>query len=161
MGINANQLRTFIIRPTLSYLNLWSNFRENLILGTCAQESNMGTYISQLNGGPARGIYQMEEKTYEDIWENFLKFNGVLYKKISDIEADDKTNLFFQLTWNLKYATAMAFMSYFRHKKFVDLDPKDIEGMANYWKKYYNSSLGKGTEQEFIDNYDRYIIKSS
>ena len=31
--------------------------------------------------------------------------------------------------------------------------PKTVEGMANYWKKYFNSELGKGDPEEFIEKY--------
>ena len=29
-----------------------------------------------------------------------------------------------------------------------------VEGMAHYWKKYYNSDLGKGDPKEFIERYE-------
>jgi len=29
--------------------------------------------------------------------------------------------------------------------------PSDLEGQATYWKKHYNTSSGKGGEQDFID----------
>ncbi|XP_072040074.1 uncharacterized protein, partial [Amphiura filiformis] len=29
--------------------------------------------------------------------------------------------------------------------------PKDLEAQAAYWKKYYNTEAGAGTEQDFID----------
>ena len=29
-----------------------------------------------------------------------------------------------------------------------------IEGMADYWKQYYNTSLGKGKPSEFIEKYN-------
>ena len=28
-----------------------------------------------------------------------------------------------------------------------------VEGMAHYWKKYYNSDFGKGEPEEFIEKY--------
>ena len=30
---------------------------------------------------------------------------------------------------------------------------KTVEGMAHYWKKYFNSDLGKGDPEEFIEKY--------
>jgi len=29
--------------------------------------------------------------------------------------------------------------------------------MARYWKKHYNTRLGKGSEMEFIENFTRYV----
>lgn len=42
----------------------------NLLLGTAAQESAFGTYLRQIGGGPARGVFQMAPATAKDIWEN-------------------------------------------------------------------------------------------
>lgn len=68
MSINCEQLRLYVIRPTLEKIELWSEAAENLLLGTTAQESHMGTYIKQVGKGPALGIYQMEPATHKDIW---------------------------------------------------------------------------------------------
>ena len=134
MSIDATQLRLLIIRPTLQYLGLWSPFRENLLLGTCAQESQCGTYLIH---------------------------NSVIYHLISALELDSFSGVFDQIIFNLRYAAALAFMSYYRHQDFIDGSENDIVSMAKYWKKYYNSINGAGTEQEFINNYGKYIQKSS
>lgn len=34
---------------------------------------------------------------------------------------------------------------------------KDIEGLAGYWKKYYNSCLGAGTIDGAIEKYNKYV----
>ena len=33
----------------------------------------------------------------------------------------------------------------------------DIEGLAKYWKKYYNTEGGKGTVEKFIEKYEKYV----
>jgi hypothetical protein len=33
----------------------------------------------------------------------------------------------------------------------------DVTSLAQYWKKYYNTSSGSGNEQEFISNYRKYV----
>ena len=35
----------------------------------------------------------------------------------------------------------------------------DVEGMAKYWKRNYNTFLGKGKPEEFVRNY-RELVKS-
>jgi hypothetical protein len=32
-------------------------------------------------------------------------------------------------------------------------DAEDINGLAAYWKKYYNTKAGRGSESEFIINW--------
>ena len=75
MAINTKHLRLYIIRPTLQKINLWSEAAENLLLGTAAQESLLGTYLKQNGNGPALGIYQMEPNTHKDIWIHYLNYH--------------------------------------------------------------------------------------
>jgi hypothetical protein len=37
----------------------------------------------------------------------------------------------------------------------------DIQAMANYWKKYYNTPLGAGTPKEFKEKWPKYINEST
>ena len=67
-----NQLRELIITPALSKLQLYSKDAEELLIFTCAVESDGGTYLKQIKG-PALGIYQMEPRTYNDIWQNYMR----------------------------------------------------------------------------------------
>ena len=59
-----------------------------------------------------------------------------------------------QLKGNLYYAVAMCRIHYYRVSEAL---PNDLEGMARYWKKYYNTELGKGTVEEFIHNYEQAV----
>ena len=52
---------------------------------------------------------------------------------------------------NIAYALIMCRLKYRRVPKKL---PKTVEGMANYWKKYFNSDLGKGDLKEFIERYE-------
>ena len=79
MPINTKQIIQLIIQPTLKDLNLYSLAAEQLLAGTCAQESGMGTYIAQVNG-PALGIYQMEPVTEYDLIKNYIRYNIKLHK---------------------------------------------------------------------------------
>ena len=47
----------------------------------------------------------------------------------------------------------MARIKYWRVPKKLPVE-NDIEGMAKYWKDYYNTSLGKGTPEKFIKAYE-------
>ena len=76
--IDKAQLTDYIIKPTLLQIGLFNHTAVNLLLGTCAQESRMGTYVHQLGNGPALGIYQIEPATHNDIWANFLKYKPAL-----------------------------------------------------------------------------------
>lgn len=153
--IDPKQLRLDVIRPVLQATGMWSQAAENLLMGTAAQESACGKYLRQLGNGPARGVFQMEPATLEDIYANHLEFRPDKRGAIDAylIPAMDRSE---NLTVNLAYATLMCRVHYQRVKDALP-DADDLPGLARYWKRYYNTALGKGSEAEFIDNYHRYV----
>lgn len=157
MGIGAADLRQYIIGPTLKNLNLWSLAAENLLLGTAAQESKLGSYLHQING-PALGLYQIEPNTHSDLWGNFLNFRPQLSALVrglvpSSFNVNDSVS---ELIWNLSYATAIARLIYERIPAALP-DADDIQGLGAYWKQYYNTSNGAGDVSEFVENYQNLI----
>lgn len=154
MPINTKQLIELVIQPTLIDLNLYSLKAEMLLAGTCAQESHMGTYIAQVNG-PALGIYQMEKATHDDIWKNYINSHETLKKFLPGLGFSE------DLIYDLRYATLMARIHYLRVKQplpYSGTTPTCIAAFADYWKRHYNTPKGKGTEQQFIDNFNRYVL---
>jgi hypothetical protein len=162
MSINAKQLREYVIRPTLKEMELWSEEAEDLLMGTAAQESHLGTYIHQLGGGPALGIYQMEPNTHNDILNNYLSYREELLEDVEQYCTGVDLNR--DLMCSLHYATAMARVHYLRVPESLpsksDLSPKEyIVQLASYWKSYYNTPLGAGTMEEFMENYLKYVVE--
>lgn len=154
MAINAAQLRQQIVRPALKLMKLYSPQAEQLLMGTMAQESALGTYVYQVPSGPARGIFQMEPDTERDIWENYLAYRPELAEAVRKIKGTSPE----PLIWNLYYQVAMARLHYRRVAEPLPV-LNDIPAMAQYWKRYYNTPKGKGTEAEFIENYHRYLTE--
>lgn len=153
--MKASQLREHVIKPTLITLGLDSKAAEDMLIGTACQESHCGEYIRQLDCTGARGafgIYQMELATARDIYDNFLRYKPVLYKTVEELRGP-MMDITQALTCNLAYATAMARIHYLRVKEAL---PITLEAQAQYWKKYYNSSKGKGTPQEYVANAKKY-----
>ena len=152
--IDGHQLTEVVIRPALEELDMWSQSAENLILGTCAQESALGLYLKQIKG-PALSIFQIEEATYNDIWRYLAGKYDIGESILSSCNCDQMPE-FEQIGWDLRLATMMCRIKYWMVPESLP-DADDIEGLAAYWKKYYNTELGKGTEEEFIANYERYV----
>lgn len=150
MAINKDQLR-YLITTTLKDSLLYSNEAVELLMGTAAQESAMGAYLYQING-PALGIFQMEPATEGDIWTNYL------YRKesLAAVARTYRTGAACELAWNLKYAILMARIHYYRIKESLP-DHSDVPAMAAYWKLYYNTPKGRGTDEEFIRNFYRHV----
>jgi hypothetical protein len=149
--LDANQFRELIIKPTLRELVLYSDAAVELMMFTCAVESNGGTYIKQTNG-PALGIYQMEPDTYNDLWQNFIKYkHNISLLLISNFEiysmpSEDR------LIYDLRFATAMTRLHYFRVPHALPA-VEDVDGIWQYYKDHYNSSLGKAEKNSSIKKY--------
>jgi len=136
-----------IIKHTLEYLDLDSEDARDLVYKTGMAESGYKT-LQQYGGGPALGFFQMEPNTALDIWNNYVMYRPKYRDKLYALGFDDGT-LEFCLLSNLGLQAALCRLHYRRVPSAL---PKldNIEGQARYWKKYYNSNLGKGTTQHFI-----------
>jgi len=155
--INVHQLRELVIKPSLEDLQMLSDDAVELLVFTCAVESGGGTYLKQIKG-PALGIYQMEPETYWDIQLHYLpnkpQLNIILYTKfgLNPYPVNDE----YRLIYDLRYATAMARIHYSR---FVEPLPnhKDVPGLWEYYKTYYNTSEGAAQVDQTIQKYLSYI----
>jgi len=160
MGILAKELIENIIRPALIGIGMSRPEAEQLLVGTCAQESQMGTYLKQ-DLGPALGLWQIEPKTHKDIWDNYLRFRPELAtsiittcgmsKPMTSCSPPDES-----LVYNLRYACLIARVKYLRDKAEIPL-LDNIEAQAHLWKNVYNSVCGKGDVSAYLINYTRYI----
>lgn len=153
--MKKEHLRDEIIIPTLKHLNMYSESAVNLLLGTAAQESHLGYFLKQIKG-PALGIYQIEPATLHDIYSNWLTYKKEISGKLTELGVI-KLSAESNLIGNLYYATAMARIHYYRVPEALP-DADDIECLARYWKQHYNTPQGRGTEEEFIHNYKKYVI---
>ena len=149
MSINASQFREYIVRAPLQLVKLWSADAEELLMMTAAQESHLGEFLRQVGSGPALGIYQMEPATHADCWRYITQ------KHVPNLPwAWQQTGD--TLIWNLQYATVMCRIKYLEIPTAIPA-ATNIDGLAWYWKHWYNSDLGSGTAQEAIENYHRYV----
>ena len=149
-GVIMNVLSTLIYLTLLSS-GLPSNQNiVDLLLETCAVESDFGKYDRQIGGGPARGIFQMEPSTAVDIVNNYVSYRRKLIDVVGGCNYEgDVINLLDDRT-----AIIMACIHYLRVKAPV---PSTRLGRARYWKKYYNTDLGKGTVEKYMEKASLYI----
>ena len=143
-----------VIKSTLIPLGIYSTNAEELLMATAANESNLGEYLTQESGGPARGIFQMEGEDHNDIWKNYLGYHMDLYAKIHQISGPCTTD---DMETNLPYAIAMCRVHYMRAPGNLP-DGSDIEGIWSYYKAHYNTPQGAATHDEFMQKYNRYVL---
>lgn len=155
MSFNREQFKN-LIENVLNKIALCSPSAVNMLLGTAAQESQFGTYLRQLDNGPALGVFQMEPDTEKDIWDNYLNYRPMDRLSIFNIASITEPDPF-SLESNLAYQIAMARIHYYRVDEPLP-EADDLPGLARYYKLYYNTPKGKATEEEFIRNYKKYIM---
>jgi hypothetical protein len=145
---DRHQFRDLVVR-TLTEMGIPSRSATELLLGTCAQESQMGTYLRQINmplGAGGLGCMQMERTTFEWLWQKYYQRFPVLI----GIE-------FEQLEYDLRASIIMARLRYMADPKPLPM-ATDMVGLAMAWKRVYNTEAGKGTTAEFISNYHEYCM---
>lgn len=158
--MNAQQLHDYIIKPTLEHMDsLGGNYNTKearfLLLGTAAIESNCGEFIKQING-PALGIWQMEPRTYDAIWQNC---DAVKKSDFSSLI----TNLRYlryikyyydQLMLSPMYSCAMARLKYAMDTQALPKLTSDKDFINTvfykYYKRVYNTELGKSTFEKWV-----------
>lgn len=151
-------IRDRVVIPALVAIDSYSKAAERLVMATGLAESGF-VHVRQVakykpgggiaKYGPARGYFQMEPFTHDDIWANYLgatKRAPLLagLRSLSDCPGDVD-----ELIRNPQYAAAMCRIFYLRVPAPLPA-PHDLRGMAEYWKRYYNTRLGKGTVEGFM-----------
>jgi hypothetical protein len=157
--IEIKQFREEIASVALNKLGLYTHSGLELLTLTCAQETLGGTYIKQIEG-PALGLFGMEPRTHEDMWQSFLpRRSDLVYKILSSLYISSKPPVEF-LKYNCLYAAMMCRVRYLPTPEPIP-DAKDIKGLAQYWHKYYNRNPNVDPEQAVIA-YNKFMgIKKS
>lgn len=152
MGICANELRDYVIKPTLKYLGVYSEAAVNLLLGTAAQESGLGSHLKQ-GKQQALGLYQIHPRTHTAIWDNYLAKQPDLASKVRGLASQHEflSHPHAELATNLAYATAVAWIIYSRNNAKIS-DDDDVEDLADTWQRHYHRKPLDASE-DFIRNY--------
>lgn len=108
------------------------------------------THLKQLPEGPALGFGQIESTTYVDACRYLENVNPALKHRILEYchypELPKQTNC---LIHNLAFNALIARTKYWMQPESIP-SYKDVSAQAYYWKKYYNSYEGRGSEEDFI-----------
>lgn len=152
MNNEATQILDLVITPTNKALGLWSLSADKIVLCTFQTESQFDAVRQDL--GPHRygagyGLGQMEKATFDSHVKHMEERNPDLKKMIMEICNFDEFPGVETLTWHDRFAVCMTRYHYKRVPELLP-DANDLEGMARYWKKHYNTSKGAGTVEKFI-----------
>jgi len=133
-----------LIRKTLEGIWLYSEEGEELLMGTCAQESLFGLYRHQVQGS-AHGVMQIELPTFTWLRAKYATHYPELRRyNFEDLIDNDRASI---LVARLKYLTIKAPLP----------AAEDLKAQAAYWNKYYNCNPRFGTDEEYIRHYHKYV----
>lgn len=149
--IDPGQFRQYILRPVLKQIELWSPEAEELLMGTAAVESGF-QYLHQIHG-PAVGVFQIEPKSIMDLL-GWIRKRPKAERAVAQYIIPHLP-IVEQCHGNLYLITALTRWFYYRVPERL---PGDLRGWARYWKKHYNTPLGKGTEAKFISAYKQIVL---
>lgn len=116
-----------------------------LLCETAAAETHYGTYRDSTPNGAGRGVCQCDEIPFKDVQQRTRQADVDAVKAAFDFDLR-------KVEWNdlnLSPLLAMVFAR-LHYKLKPEAIPLTLVGRAGYWKKYYNTVLGKGTPEEFI-----------
>jgi hypothetical protein len=135
---------------------LWTHDAEELLLMIIAHESRNGKYLRQFDNGPARGICQVEIDTMDDNYRNFINARhdlAVQIRAISGVWGPSREHLEYNPIYNVIHARLKLYRSPGQLPA-----AHDVQGMALYAKKFFNSPTGKATVEDYILGYSKMVM---
>lgn len=138
-----------IIDWTLKFMDMYSDDAAELVFRTGMAETGYRA-LKQMGNGPALGFFQCEPKTMLDIMQNYVDYRQGIKQKLIALGYNEEHSSDLLMS-NIALQVAFCRLKYRRDKHPIP-KKEDLEGQAEYWKRVYNSHLGKGTIEHFISN---------
>jgi hypothetical protein len=154
--VNQQQVKELIFEVCSKLGDRYSsNDAVELVYNTGLVESRY-EYIKQIGTGPAKSFWQVEPETAVDNCKNFIANRPELVEKVASILNIDPSNITEPdpIFWDwMLHSNNAAGILHCRIKYWRIQEPiqPGVDGLAYYWKKYYNTEQGAGTEQHFKD----------
>jgi hypothetical protein len=134
------------IRTILAKYNLPSD--KDFLYRVSLMESLGGKYLTQIGGGPALGWYQIEPPTAIDIMRHIRTDKlPESFQNLIKMCLDEGLLLEILLTHYLEFQTVIARLHLMRFREAI---PVGVLEQGKYWKKYWNTNLGKGTIEKWL-----------
>ena len=117
----------------------------DLIMETGWAESGY-RHLEQV-GGEAVGFFQIEPYVIGDVWDNHVLYRKHLIEVMYELGFIEQYPVFSVMT-NIALQVAFCRLLYRMRPGAI---PKTMKGRAKYWKLHYNTPLGRGTVQHYME----------
>lgn len=148
MSINASDFSSLVVVPALQLLAPagipYSKVAHDLLMGTAAQESLLGTYLVQ-ESGPGVGVFMATPSLIPAVLMKCSVEVRAAIGAVGDVSSAGA------VAANLTLAAMIARCWYWVVPKALPADT--ISGLWGYYKTYYNSSLGAAVESQWNTNW--------
>lgn len=147
-GLNSvDDLPAMVLRvcKTLGMGN--ANAAPLLILETCAQETRLGAFRDPTPYGAGRGLAQFDLIAFKDVQERTSPADVEAIK--SEFGIDIKKVRHDHLDYSPILSIIFCRLFYKLIKSPI---PATLQERADYWKRHYNTALGKGKASEYVHN---------
>ena len=136
-----------IIDWTLNEIGMYSPEASEMVYNTGLAESGY-RQLEQIKG-PAIGFFQVEPATMRDTWDNYIMYRQDLKNKLWALGYDESNDVQ-RVMGSIILQVVFCRLKYRRAPQALP-ECGDLEGQAKYWKRIYNSELGKGTIEHFME----------
>jgi hypothetical protein len=150
--LNPKQFVGLVLEPALQAMTMYSVDAMYLMAATGFVESKL-THLKQIPNGPALGLWQIEWTTYIDCLR-YLALRDELRDKI--LLYLDRQNFPTQpsaLISDLALGTCIARIKYWMQPEPIP-SYKDPHAQGEYYKRYYNTSKGAASVEQFVKAYE-------
>lgn len=126
-----------------------SGMAHKLIYETAVVETGMGM-IKDPTQGAGMGITQFDKLPFNDIKQRSMHLKDKILKELNvDISLVEWEHLRYNPYLSLLFTRLF-------YKLRPEAIPSTIEERAKYWKKVYNTALGKGTPEHYLEMNKKY-----
>ena len=152
------------LRRTIAYVTVnlkpdgsWSTQDvHNLLMETAAVETELGTIVRQ-QSGPALSVWQILGFNFVEIREYFAKYDPELLERAMAFYNEDCSEEWNRIH-NIPWTAAITLLFYEKASRGTFAGRLgSLESRGQLWKKLYNTRLGKGTVQGYINRARQYV----
>ncbi len=143
--ISKDSLDEIIINVTKTLGNGSNNNAHLLLSETANAETSYGD-TPDLHFTSGYGVFQFDLPGFNDTINRTSKKRKELIKRVYNIDLEQVDII--ALQWSPLLSCVMARLFYLLRPGAI---PNTMQGRGEYWKKWYNTELGKGTVKHYID----------